>query len=483
MGGDEDCDEAGEELWAWVPAYLLYLDPGEDWSGRLLDLMWYGRTFLFDGSPVVEDVWIDSDDNGSKEADGSEWHRVLVVQQGKGGPVTLALDITNTEDPEFLWEQMNTSDYSSLGHSVSTPVIGNIYDAEDISDPRDRWVAIWATGRSVPYSSSTSYYQSGEPNIYMWHVSDDYWGTAAKTYDEEGSNAGDEHPGYGAHGSDLDMDGDGLYEYGYISGALAAVDADADGDIDVLYFPVTVAYEPDDVGDPDADGTSGPDDIADPGYTWMYKAILDTTDPDDPTWCEFYDPYDFISVRPEVFYAATASWHTDGSLGIYWGTGTPYSRTDAEYGWFFAVKDETPKSCGGASPIDDCAAYGAYKLDAGEGLTGEPVVYAGTVYFSTYLPDSDDPYCTQGTGRIYGIAFEDCEDNMDVDGDGDVTNDPAYVEVDGYPSAVSVSEQGTLFYATSNPDVTQASASAIGEITAQGDPFMGTKTVGIREVF
>ena len=96
-----------------MPAYLLYRAPGEDWSGRLLDLMWYGRTFLFDGSPVVEDVWIDSDDDNVKATDGSEWRRVVVVQQGKGGPVTLALDITDTQDPRFLWEQTNTSDYAS----------------------------------------------------------------------------------------------------------------------------------------------------------------------------------------------------------------------------------------------------------------------------------------------------------------------------------------------------------------------------------
>ncbi|MEE2751300.1 MAG: hypothetical protein VX519_07710, partial [Myxococcota bacterium] len=485
LGGAEDCDEAGEELWAWIPAYELYREPGEDWSGRLIDLMLYGRTFLFDGSPVVEDVWIDENDDGLKESDGSEWRRIVVVQQGKGGPVTLALDISDTQAPEFLWEQTNTSDYSAMGYTVSRPVIGNIYDAEDVTEPRDRWVAMWGAGRAVPYSSSSAYYKSSEPNLYMWHVSDDYWGstTSAKSFAVEGSNPGSEHPGAGSNGSSLDMDGDGLYEYGYISGAIAAVDADSDGDIDVMYFPVTVSYEPSDMGDLDNDGSSGLSDLADPGHTWMYKAILDVNDPDSPAWCQFYDPYDFISVRPEIYYAATTSWHADGSLGVYWGSGTPYSRTSTDYGWFFAMKDTAPKACAEATPITDCAAYGAYKLDAGEGLTGDPIVYAGTVYFSTYLPDSDDPYCTKGTGRIYGLAFDDCTDSIDTDGDGVASNDPAYLEVDGYPSAVSVSEQGTVFYGTSNPDTTQSGASAIGEITAQGDPFMGTKTMGLREVY
>jgi len=479
---DEDCDEAGEELWAWVPGYLLYRDPGETWSGRLLDLMWYGRTFLFDGSPVVEDVWIDADDDNAKASDGSEWRRIVVVQQGKGGPVTLALDITDTQDPQFLWEQTNTSDYSSMGHTVSRPVIANIYDAEDISDPRDRWVAMWGGGRGVPYSKNSSYYKTVEPSLYIWHVADDYWGTTAKTYSVKGSNIGTEHPGYSSHGSSLDGDSDGAYEYGYISGALAAIDADSDGDADVIYFPVTVSYEPSELGDPDGDGVKGLSDPADPGYTWIYKALIDTSDPDSMTWCEFYDPYTDLGVRPEVYYAVTASWQTDGTLGLYWGTGTPYSRTSTDKGYFFAMKDKSPLSCSTATPLD-CGTDGVVTLDAGEGLTGDPIVYAGTVYFTTYVPDSSDPYCTEGQGRVYGLAFDDCSDNMDTDEDGDSSDDPSYVEVQGYPSSVTISEQGTIFYGSSKPDITKSGASAVGEITAASDPFMGTRMMGYREVF
>ena len=141
------------------------------------------------------------------------------------------------------------------------PVIANIYDAEDITDPRDRWVAMWGGGRGVPYTSSSSYYKSAEPNLYIWHMSDDYWGTAAKTFDVAGSNIGTEHPEYSSHGASLDGDSDGLYEYGYISGALAAVDADSDGDADVIYFPVTVSYEPTSHNDPDGDGKKGLTDV------------------------------------------------------------------------------------------------------------------------------------------------------------------------------------------------------------------------------
>ncbi|MCB9761372.1 MAG: hypothetical protein H6739_16135 [Alphaproteobacteria bacterium] len=479
FGSTEDADEAGEELWAWIPAYTIYRTRGESWSGGLTDMMWYGRTFLFDGSPVWEDVWIDGfvdgTPDGLRATDGSEWRRVVVVQQGKGGPVTLALDITDPEAPQFLWEQTNDTDYSAMGYTTSRPVIANVYNAEssDPSDYTDTYVAMWGGGRAVPYSSSTSaYYATSEANLYMWHIADDYWGSSSIGYTERGSN---NHPE--STSMSLDTDGDSADEYGYISGALAAVDVDSDGDVDVIYFPVTASYEPTDMSDPDGDGVTGLSDISDPGFTWMYKAIIDTSDVDNPSWCEFYDPYDYVSVRPEVYYAATTSWHMDGSLGVYWGTGTPYDRDSTDAGYLFAVKDETPLLCNTATPIDDCGSYGAYALDAGEGLTGDPIIYAGTLYFSTYVPAADR--CSSGEGRIYGLAFEDCSNNMDTDGDG--IGDAAYITVDGYPSSVTVSESGTLYFGTSNPDT--SGNTAIGEITAVADPYLGTRTLGEREVF
>lgn len=466
----EDADEAGEELWAWIPAYLTYKDRDAEWAGGLSDMLWYGRTFLFDGSPVVEDVWIDANSDGQKATDGSEWHRVIVVQQGKGGPVTLALDITDPTAPEFLWEQTNDVDPSAMGYTVSRPVIGNLYDQSDITDPKDAWTVMWGGGRAVPYSTDSNYYASSEANLYFWHVADDYWnqdaGTLVGDFDAEGSNG---HPDSSAAGLDIDIDS--RYEYAYISGALAAVDVNSDGDVDVLYFPVTTSYTPTDMGG------SGILDTADPGKTWMYKAIIDVADVDDPEWCEFYDPYADIGDRPEVYYSATTAWHGDGGLGVYWGTGSPYDRENAGDGYFFAMKDTAPLDCSSSATALSCAGNdGYYQLASGEGLTGDPVVYAGTVYFSTYEPEVDR--CDGGTGRIYGLSFEDCSGTTDLDGDGVVDD---YVEVDGYPSAVAVSDNGTIYYGTSNPD--PDSDAAIGEITGATDPFAQVITLGMRDVF
>ena len=58
----------------------------------------------------------------------------------------------------------------------------------------------------------------------------------------------------------------------------------------------------------------------------MCCARINTDDPGDLTWLEFFDPADDGSLlyRPEVYYSSTTAWHSDGSLGVYWGSGTPF---------------------------------------------------------------------------------------------------------------------------------------------------------------
>ena len=482
-------DEAGEELWAWIPGYLLLRNKDEEWAGSLIDLTWYGRTFLFDGSPVVEDVWIDSDNDGVKSPDGSEWRRVAVVQQGMGGPITLALDITDPAAPTFLWEQTNTSDTTAMGYTVGRPAIFNVYDASDVTEPRDRWVAMWGGGRAVAFTgaSGNNYWESSEANLYMWNMGDDWKGTQSVGYDVAGDNIDDAFPDLASNGG---AEGRGSLnyndrpqqlEYGYISAAIAAVDVDSDGDTDVVYFPVATAYKPAD------EGGLGPSDTESPGSSWMFKAIIDTDDPDDLEWCEFYDPLigtdgtNGVGARPEVYYAATTSWLEGGALGVYWGSGTPFDRGGSSTGYFFAMQDQDPTSCTSkAQPITCNGNDGYYPLDSGEGLTADPVVYAGVVYFSTYTPNPDR--CEMGTGRVYGIRFDDCSPGLDTDADGEATtSDTPYVEQVGYVSGIAVTSFGTVLYGSATgPDSGGSAVEVIGSAT---DPFLGTAAIAWLEVF
>lgn len=490
-------NEEGEELWAWVPGHLVERTRSEEWTSGLLDLEWYGKTFLFDGSPVVEDVWIDDDGDGAKADD--EWHRVLVVQQGLGGPMTLALDITDTRDPKYLWEQTNTLDHTAMGYTMGTPVIANVYESGH--SPGDRWVAMWGGGRAVGFESTTNkYYRSSEPDLYMWAIADatnnsyapymdvdndghaDLNTDTSDNYTVAGDNVGSVHPDPAGYAQGLNYDGDTKLEYGYVSAALAMVDVDQDGDIDVGYFPMTTSYRPTD------EGGGGRDDVEDPGSSWMFKVILSTTDPDDFQWCEFYDPLEGSTGtngipdtrRPEVFYAATTAWMDDGSLGVYWGTGTPFDRSGTDNGYFFAMRDEDPLDCTSkASPITCDGHPGYYPLaNAGESLTSSPIVYAGVVYFTTYTPNPDQ--CEMGEGRLYGLYYDDCSGGIDTDGDG-VGDEAATDPTDGYLSQPTVTEMGTVIYGSATP-ATDGSSAIVETITAAGSQMLGTRTMAWMEM-
>ena len=483
-------DEKGQELWGWIPGYLLQREHDTEWANHLADQMLYGRTFMFDASPVVEDVWIDEPGAGygTKAADGSEWHRIVVVSQGLGGPVTMALDITSTRYPQFLWEQTNTTDHTAMGYTTSRPVVFDVYDG---ARSHDQWVAMWGGGRAAGYtgSSGNAYYQSAEANLYMWNTGDTpHSDTESVGYSSAGDNIDTEHPDIPPEtASTLNYDSDSNLENSYISAALAVVDVDGDGDGDVMYFPVTTSYTPTDGTNEDGSAGTGPGDPTIPGSSWMYKAIINTSTPDDLTWCKWYDPKigtdgsNGVGARPEVYYAATTSWLAGGELGVYWGSGTPFDREGTSLGYFFAMYDSEPLSCAStAQPITCNGADGYLTLDSGEGLTSDPIVYAGVVYFTTYTPDVDR--CVNGTGRVYGIRFDDCSPGMDTNGDSVADgSDDVSVESDGYTSGVTVGN-GTVYYGTASPDPDGGDA-VVETITATNAMFMNTATVAWMEMF
>jgi len=126
----------GEEVWGFIPNNLLpklrNMRPVDEATGE----RYFLRDVYIDGSPVVEDVFI----NG-------EWKTVLICGQGPGkgsavgegatGNYYFALDITDIENPQPLWEFTD----EQMGETWSVPVIGRI-----IKDGQDTWAAFMGSG-------------------------------------------------------------------------------------------------------------------------------------------------------------------------------------------------------------------------------------------------------------------------------------------------------------------------------------------------
>ncbi len=106
--------DTGEELWAFIPPSLLtnlkHCVP--DVTGSLDE----HRSFV-DGQAIAKDIKIDN--NG----DYKDWRTILIFGLGVGGQSYCALDITDPQNPQFLWE---FKDSQYMGYTEARPIIVDI---------------------------------------------------------------------------------------------------------------------------------------------------------------------------------------------------------------------------------------------------------------------------------------------------------------------------------------------------------------------
>ena len=106
--------ENGDELWAFIPPSLLpnlkHMDGDIPNSNN-------EHTYFVDGKAVAIDIKVDN--NG----DYTDWKTILVFGLGIGGTHYYAIDITDPEDPKFLWE---FTDSTYMGLTEGKPVIATV---------------------------------------------------------------------------------------------------------------------------------------------------------------------------------------------------------------------------------------------------------------------------------------------------------------------------------------------------------------------
>lgn len=120
--GQKESDElGGEELWAFVPSGVM------PHLRRLADVNYDANHMnLLDATPTVGDIF-----------DGEKWRTILVGGMGAGGRYYYALDITNPNSPELLWE-FNDSQANNLGWTFGNPVI--------TKDVTGAWIVAFTSG-------------------------------------------------------------------------------------------------------------------------------------------------------------------------------------------------------------------------------------------------------------------------------------------------------------------------------------------------
>ena len=362
-------DATGEELWAFIPPNLL---PNLKKFKEDLSL----------------DVFVD----GSPKAYLGSDKRVLIFGERRGGDRYYALDITDPLSPKFLWEiNPTTTGFSQLGQTWSTPQISKINYMGT-----DKYVAFFAGG-----------YDTNQDSIPV--VNPDTKGRAIYAVD---ILTGDQIWKY-TSSEDSEMKHS-------IPSDIACVDTDGDGKIDRLYV-----------------GDMG-------GRIWRF----DTKNPNPASWTGKR----IFLAGGKIFYPPDVTLENDSGNYemVFFGTGdreNPKGTGQTER--LYAIKDKNPSSPLAETDLvnvtqdllqdpgtSDAAktallqtlkdGKGWYILlneNTGEKCLATPIVFYGSVYYTTFTPNLGHPddicYVGEGAGRVYIVKQKsgNAVFNFDVNND------------------------------------------------------------------
>jgi len=343
----------GEELWGFIP-YNLLPKLKNMWAvEETTGIRYFSRDIYVDGSPVVADVYIDADGNASKE-----WTTILICGQGsgKGSGIAggtnyyFALNITDPDDPEPLWEF--THDW--LGETWSVPVVGKIRKSGG-----DAWLAFMGSGYDNNPSETVGnvfYAIDAETGEYFWAF----------------------------YAGEVDTSGELGWDIpNTIPASPSIVDVDQDGYADAVYVP-------------DLDGR-----------VWKVDVSIEYQDPNSWNAEIIYEDsrnYPIIS-KPAVW----INYVSGGTIPrVYFGTGgDDRAPSDATYSFIALLDAPVPEVewyLGNPSILDLPAEKDVGDLEDGERVWADPKLADYVVYFSTLTGsiDSVDP-CESitGVGKLY----------------------------------------------------------------------------------
>jgi len=368
----------GEELFGFVPYSLL---PNlEDFVPG--DLTSHG--YYVDTAPRVADVWIDANNDGTKQS--SEWRTILIAGLRKGGESYFALDVTDpptgtdySNYPKVLWEY---SDAANVAETWSEPFIGKVRMQEAAwPSARDRWVAIFGGGKSAAGTVGKSLV-----------VLDIATGTALKTFTTGIDNIIVAPPsvaldasGYIKFAYAVDLSG-AVYKFDFRSTGLRS-NGFSDWGIKKIFQasagqPAYHRVEPASISESSRYlffGTGNQESPVSDGGTGKFYSIIDT----DSFWPS--------SPLVESSLADVTSNLATGNV------------TPTQYGWLVNLIN-----------IPSAANLTDNNTHTAEKVLSDPVIFNNNVFFTTFTPNTANPCSGGGIARVYGLKTQNAKPGLEA---------------------------------------------------------------------
>ncbi len=341
----------GSELWSFIPNNLL---------GTLKDLN-VGHAFYVDASPTAADVCLNTTNCGKSAEDVADWKTVVITGERDGGNAYFALDITDTTNPNYLWQFTD----ANLGYTWSKPAIGKVR-VRSGGNYEDHWATFFGGGTSTTNGVGNRFYAVDI-------------GTGA-TF---GSGTGTEYTIGGVANK--------------VPSAPSPIDSNGDFYVDAVFF-----------GDTD-------------GRLWK----LNTTDTNPNNWSagRIFDPslaHKTIScasgtvgtvidhstglngLRP-IYYRPAVVFDSNLKPLIMFGTGFVDDNTQpgsTVQNYFYIARLESSAYSGIPSPNEYITELLSVTLDPGETVVGASFVRDGMVWYVTYTPPKTADCCSVGEGKL-----------------------------------------------------------------------------------
>ncbi|WP_437881813.1 pilus assembly protein [Pseudomonas sp. LRF_L74] len=418
----------GTEIFAFIPTAVIENLPALTASD-------YGEEdgtehqYFVDGSPVARDVYF----NGS-------WHKVLLGSLGAGGREVFALDITDPEQPELLWEFTNEED-ADMGYSVPKPNIARLHNG--------KWVALVPNG-----------YESGNALKAVMFVLDIETGEILSKLEATPTlNTGEAATSLGnglSRITDSDFNGDGIADYAYAGDLLGnlwrfnLLDTSADSPLTAeandSQFGVSFNGKPLYTAR-DGAGSRQPITAAPTltkhssglGYlvtfgTGRYLTTTDKTSEDQESLYAIWDrKTDGQATTTSLTQSKTRSALQQQTMSSSTFDGsTVYSLSTNTVDWYEG-------SDTGDSDVNKWGWYFDFS-QTGERLIYDMYLYGNTLVLTTITPIDND--CSAGmSGTVYGIDPKSggatSYSTFDLDGDGDYEANISGFVIDGGNSTIS----------------------------------------------
>ena len=343
----------GNELWAFIPANLM---------SRLKNNLLSGDDQAsVDASPALGNVYINN-----------AWKTVLLSAEGVGGDTVFCLDVTDPNNPTFLWEFADPD----LFRSQSSPAVATIGQIN--MNGSSQWVAFFVSGLT---HDNTMY-----PSIYMINIGDG--SLVERIY------------------LDADPDNNQRGKGGVPSGQPAVVDSDGNGYIDRLYIGTDKGYMYK-VTIPDNPGGSSSYGITNCVINRDFTANASNG----VTSIQQYNPiYASPAVVVKNTYSSTGA--IQYHISILFGTGdSPYyvdniNTSNTTYDFFAYVDTASKGDCSASNVYLDWV----YALPAGQRVWASAFADAGSIYFGTSTSDTEDPCSGAGnpannSGQLFVMSI------------------------------------------------------------------------------